>query len=72
MQVNKLRYVIEQVIANFRTWRIIYTDYRRPIGTFPETISQTFSSRCRARIERGAGLADGVDLITEGSGVAVV
>ena len=39
MQVNKFRYVIEQVIANFRTWRIIYTDYRRPIGTVPETIS---------------------------------
>jgi hypothetical protein len=32
-QVNKLRYVIEQVIANFKTWRIMHTDYRRPIET---------------------------------------
>ena len=38
-QVNRLRYVIEQVIANFKTWRITHTDYRRPIGTFSTTIS---------------------------------
>jgi hypothetical protein len=37
-EVNRLRYVIEQVIANFKTWRIMHTDYWRPIGTFPETI----------------------------------
>lgn len=38
-QVNKIRWVIEQVIANFKTWRIMHTDYRRPIDTFKETIS---------------------------------
>src|SRR5438552_531995 len=38
-QVNMIRYVIEQVIANFKTWRIMHTDYRRPLATFPETIS---------------------------------
>jgi hypothetical protein len=38
-QVNQIRYVIEQVIANFKTWRIMHTDYRRPLATFPETIS---------------------------------
>jgi DDE superfamily endonuclease len=38
-QVNKIRYAIEQVIANFKTWRIMHTDYRRPLDTFPETIS---------------------------------
>lgn len=38
-QINKIRYVIEQVIANFKTWRIMHTDYRRPIETFRETIS---------------------------------
>src|SRR6266851_38652 len=27
-QVNKIRYVIEQTIANFKTWRIMHTDYR--------------------------------------------
>jgi hypothetical protein len=38
-QINKIRYVIEQVIANFKTWRIMHTDYRRPLATFPATIS---------------------------------
>lgn len=38
-QVNKFRYVIEQVIANFKTWRIMHTDYRRPLSTFATTIS---------------------------------
>ena len=38
-QVNKIRYVIERVIANFKTWRIMHTDYRRPLATFSETIS---------------------------------
>jgi hypothetical protein len=38
-QVNKVRYVIEQVIANFKTWRILHTDYRRPLKSFRETIS---------------------------------
>lgn len=37
-QVNKMRAVIEQVIANFKTWRILHTDYRRPLETFRETI----------------------------------
>ena len=37
--VESARYVIEQVIANFKTWRIMHTDYRRPLATFPETIS---------------------------------
>ncbi len=30
-QVNKIRWIIEQAIANFKTWRITHTDYRRPI-----------------------------------------
>jgi hypothetical protein len=38
-QVNEIRYVIEQTVANFKTWRIMHTDYRRPLGTFRETIS---------------------------------
>ena len=39
LQVNKIRYVIEQAIANFKTWRIMHTDYRRPLATFTTTIS---------------------------------
>lgn len=38
-QINKIRYLIEQTIANFKTWRIMHTDYRRPIDTFTTTIS---------------------------------
>ena len=37
--VNRIRYVVERAIANLKTWRIIHTDYRRPLGTFAQTIS---------------------------------
>jgi DDE superfamily endonuclease/Helix-turn-helix of DDE superfamily endonuclease len=32
--VNRIRYVVERAIANIKTWRILHTDYRRPIKTF--------------------------------------
>ena len=38
-QVNSIRYQIERAIANLKTWRTFHTDYRRPLRTFPETIS---------------------------------
>lgn len=38
-QVNSIRYKIERTIANLKTWRILHTDYRRPLRTFAETIS---------------------------------
>ena len=38
-QINKICYLIEQVIANVTTWRIMHTDYRRPLDTFATTIS---------------------------------
>jgi DDE superfamily endonuclease/Helix-turn-helix of DDE superfamily endonuclease len=38
-QVNQIRYLIERTIANLKTWRILHTDYRRPLSTFAETIS---------------------------------
>jgi hypothetical protein len=37
--VNRIRYVVERAIANFKTWRIMHTDYRRPLATFAQTIS---------------------------------
>jgi hypothetical protein len=37
--VNKIRYMIERTIANFKTWRILHTDDRRPLSTFTETIT---------------------------------
>ena len=33
-EVNKFRYVIERAIANFKTWRCTFTDYRRPLHTY--------------------------------------
>jgi len=37
--INRIRYVIEQTIAHLKTWRILHTDYRRPLHTFRTTIS---------------------------------
>ena len=39
--VNQVRYKIERVIANIKTWRVLHTGYRRPLETFPETITAT-------------------------------
>jgi len=33
------RYVVERAFANFKAWRIMRTDYRRPLDTFPRAIS---------------------------------
>ena len=38
-QINKIRYLIERAIANLKTWRILHTDYRRPLATFKQTIT---------------------------------
>jgi hypothetical protein len=37
--INKIRYVIERTIAHLKNWRILHTDYRRPLNTFTTTIS---------------------------------
>nr|WP_245614374.1 transposase family protein [Actinokineospora inagensis] len=36
---NSIRVVVERAIAHLKTWRILHTDYRRPITTFTTTIS---------------------------------
>src|ERR1700678_3320334 len=33
-QVSSFRAPVERAIANLKTWRILFTDYRRPLGTF--------------------------------------
>jgi hypothetical protein len=33
-EINKIRYVVERAIANFKTWRCMFTDYRRPLRTY--------------------------------------
>ena len=37
--INGTRSVIERLIAHFKCWRILHTDYRRPLDTFATTIS---------------------------------
>jgi hypothetical protein len=37
--VNKIRWKIEQVISHLKNWKILSIDHRRPLETFPETIS---------------------------------
>ena len=37
--VNQIRYKIERAIANIKTWRVLHTGHRRPLDTFPETIT---------------------------------
>ena len=36
--INRVRYLIERVIANLKTWRVLHADYRRPYNTFETTI----------------------------------
>ena len=36
--INRVRYLIERVIANLKTWRVLHTDYRCPYNTFETTI----------------------------------
>ena len=50
-QVNKVRYIIERTIANFKTWRIMHTDYRRPLATFTTTISAVIALHFYATAE---------------------
>jgi hypothetical protein len=38
-QVNKIRWKIEQVISHLKNWRILSSDYRRPLRSFAATIS---------------------------------
>ena len=37
--INKVRAVIEQVVSHLKNWRVLHTDYRRPLASFPTTIS---------------------------------
>jgi hypothetical protein len=37
--LNKIRYKIERAIANLKTWRILFTDYRRPRTTRTTTLT---------------------------------
>jgi hypothetical protein len=36
--VNSLRAAVERAIAHMKTWKILHTDYRRPLHTFTDTL----------------------------------
>lgn len=37
--INSVRAVIERTVSHLKSWRILHTDYRRPLDTFSTTIS---------------------------------
>jgi hypothetical protein len=37
--INEVRAVIERVLSHLKNWRVLHTDYRRPLDSFPTTIS---------------------------------
>ncbi|WP_183085917.1 transposase family protein [Propionibacterium australiense] len=37
--INSLRAPVERAIAQVKTWRTLHTGYRRPLHTFPQTIT---------------------------------
>jgi hypothetical protein len=34
LQVSSMRAPIERAVAHLKTWKILFTDYRRPLNTF--------------------------------------
>lgn len=37
--INKLRVVVERVIAQIKTWRIFHTGFRRPVASYGRVFS---------------------------------
>ena len=38
-RVNRLRSVVERVIAQVKTWRVLYSGFRRPLGSYGRVFS---------------------------------
>ena len=36
-QVSSFRAPVERAVAQLKTWRILFIDYRRPLKTFPSS-----------------------------------
>ena len=41
--INRIRQVVERAIAHIKSWRILHTDYCRPLHTFEQTITAALS-----------------------------
>jgi hypothetical protein len=37
-RISAIRAPIERTVANLKTWRILHTDYRRPLHTYPDAL----------------------------------
>lgn len=37
--LNRLRSVVERIIAHIKTWRILHTGFRRPLGSYRQVFS---------------------------------
>ena len=48
--INRIRYKIEQAIAHLKTWRILHTDYRRPLNSFATTITAALGLEFMSRV----------------------
>lgn len=44
--IHQIRWIIEQTIAHFKTWKTMHTDYRRPFNTFATTITAIIGLHC--------------------------
>jgi hypothetical protein len=53
--VNQIRYKIERVIANIKTWRVLHTGYRRPPETITAVLGLIFTYTLRISLHDSVG-----------------
>jgi hypothetical protein len=67
-QVSSFRAPVERAIANLKTWRILFTDYRRPLDMFASSfraaIGLYFSKRVLHKPQCRASPADSLCILT--------
>lgn len=51
-QINRLRSVVERVIANVKAWRVLHTGFRRPLGSYGRVFSSGTGGWCFWRLGR--------------------
>jgi hypothetical protein len=44
-QISSIRAPIERAVAHLKTWKILFTDYRRPVSTFLDSFHATCGHR---------------------------
>ena len=63
-EVNRLRAPVERAIAHLKSWRILHTDYRRPLRTYVTCVHSGVSATCgfhaASRSPAGSGGSQGL------------